>query len=213
MADFATTCELTARAPTADGSAAAATLSAAQAAVLAYLGYDPRAVRAVEHYDGTGTPFLAVRRPVGTIHSLYEQSSGVFDPDDPGTLLAEGEDFAVRSSFVLERIGRAWPVQFDRPPGRLAFNQNPARRCVTIDMTASGDPGLLGVCKEATLSTAAALWSARPSGMGVQLGESVDGVSVTFAQLQLGSGVAQGMRSPVAQMMLRPFRRPAIGGL
>ena len=44
MADLASVCDLTDRCPTATGAGASATLAAAQAAVLAYLNYDPRPV-------------------------------------------------------------------------------------------------------------------------------------------------------------------------
>jgi hypothetical protein len=213
VANFATECDLTARVPAATGRAAAAVLAAAQASVIAFLNYDPRPVRATEWYDGTGTFFLALKRPTAAdlIESVTE-----FTPwaaGDAGTVLTADADYVLRSPFVLERINRTWPTRYERPPGRLASNQETAKRAVSVDYTASGDAGLLGVCKEATLEIATTIWRVRPAGFGFQTSESVDGYSQSFTPFQLGGAVTPALVSPTAQLLLKPFRRPAIGGL
>lgn len=214
MADFAAECDLTSRVPAATGPAAAGILAAAQAAVLAYLNFDPRATRATEYYDGTGTFFLPLRRPTtaALIESVTEYDPWA-DADAEGTELEAGTDFVLRSPLVLERLGRTWPVRWERPPGRLAAGLETAKRAIAVDYTAAGDAALLALCKEATLTQAAALWLARPNGFGVQQSESVDGYAMSFAPLALGGNVAPLLLSPVAQVLLGPHRRRAIGGL
>jgi len=218
MADLASVCDLTDRVPAATGAGASATLAAAQAAVLAYLNYDPRPVAVTEWYDGTGTYFLPLSKPTTaaliTAVTEFHPWSG---DGGSGTALVADEDYVLRSPFVLERLGQTWPVRWERPPGRLAFNQETGKRQISVTMTPSADPGLMGVLKEATLLTAATLWNSRRAGFGFQTSESVDGYSQSFTPFSLG-GSASGsgapvLVSPAAQLLLRPFRRPAIGGL
>ena len=78
-------------------------------------------------------------------------------------------------------------------------------------------PTALGALQADYLKEAATLWNSRRAGFGFQTSESVDGYSQSFTPYSLG-GSASGSSTPVlvspaAQMMLRPFRRPAIGGL
>ena len=218
MADLAFVCDLTDRCPSATGAGAAATLAAAQAAVLGYLNYDPRPVAVTEWYDGTGTFFLALAKP--TTSALITEVTEFYPwsgDGGSGTVLVAGEDYVLRSPFVLERLGQTWPVRWERPPGRLAFNQETGKRQVKVEYSASGDTALLGVMKEATLLTAATLWNSRRAGFGFQTSESVDGYSQSFTPFALGSSAsgsaAPVLVSPAAQMMLKPFRRPALGGL
>lgn len=193
-------------------------LDACETVVAAYLGYSPVSSEATEYYDTNGEQVLALKRPnVTAVASVYEDTDSYYgnasDPFPADSLLTLGTDYAIRGDLLV-RINRGWPFSRWRFQQSLANSQINAWGCVKVTYTAGYTGAALEPFRQAVYMEAAALWFSRFNGTGVQQGESLDGYSYSLQALATGGqGNLPYYVSPVAERILRPFRRISFGGL
>ena len=195
--------------------------AAASAAVRSYLGYDPEVTSYTDYLNPAGqATLLLMSAPPGcavTVTSVWEDSAREFDSD---TLLVAGEDFVQEydgafKSWRLRRIGRNWPYEVRRVPGRLAHTLytevGVVKATYTIDNT-----DLLATAEAAALAEGMARYNLQSAGMGLGVvrSDSMDGASVTVdsgRQSGRKANSADGFVSPFAAGMLDPYRRLVVG--
>lgn len=197
-----------------------AILTAVEAAQVLYLGYQPEEAGRTEYYSGTGTPFISLLvRPCVSVEAVYynQNSQGTWgqgsDPFPASSLLTEGQDYAVRiegpsNQGILVALNWNWWNQWWMVQTRLAPNLVPAYGNVKVVYTAGLDATGMGPIAEAGYLEAAAVWQSRQTGMGTQLGESLDGYSYTVSaatDVRSKNGVPRFV-SPLAEVMMRPYR-------
>jgi len=188
-------------------------LDGVDAAIQAYLGFDPTEVDITEYLSTRGEIDTPLRRhPVSSVTTVHEDTTGRFGQNPDGsfataTLLVEGTDYTWTANGILSRVNARWPLDWERGVNRLADTQAFARGCVRVVYVVDSSR-VMAAAKEAGLMEGAARWAAR-SGLGAVMSESVDSYSVTISPMQhlnKAAGVPQFI-SPLAEVILQPFRR------
>lgn len=195
---------------------------AVESQIRLYLGFDPAKQSVTWYLTGAASQVLTLPAPVSAVSAVYEDTEGNYGNtagsfDSAATLLTLGVDYALRREgnepFVsaLVRLNTFWPYQWARPVGRLANEVGPCRGCVKVVAT-QGESPVNAVCVQAGLDEVAAQWAMRVNGYGMLQSEAADGLSVSLTPPSFNAGDGRPrFVSPVAEMLLRPYRRVSIG--
>lgn len=188
-----------------------------------YLGYAPASVAGTEYYSGLGTQFIQlIRKPVTLVSAVYLGNVGLWgqgdDPFPADSLLVAGEDYAVQieantKQGTLVYLNGNWPNQWSIKQTRLAPTLIPGFGNIKATYTAGLNSTQMNAIEQAGYAEAAALYNSWKFGAGIQTSSSLDGRSVSFSildQMRSKTGSPRFV-SPVAEVMLRPYRVPAFG--
>lgn len=193
-------------------------LDGVEATVELFLGYSLVGGSVVKYLTGDGTQRLVLPdRPVLSVTEVREDADGRFgdngDAYGTATILTAGEGYAVEivspdGVCVLHRLGGVWPYRQWRGYRRLANSKVPCEGSVMVTFLLDDCPGDV---KQAIYLEAAAQYSSRKTGFGVQTSSSLDARSVSVTPFGNMTGNALNpFISPAAYKMLSARRRSAI---
>lgn len=200
--------------------AATAPAAAADAAVKAYLGWDPEVSAYTDYLNPAGgADLLLLSAPPGcpvTVTGVWEDHARAFGGD---TLLVSGEDYVQEydgafRTWRLRRIGRNWPYEVRRAPGRLAHTLHPEVGVVKVTYTVEVTRPL-AVARTAALMEGMAVYNLQAVGLGLGVvrSDGMDGASVTVDGGRASgrkANSADGFVSPFPAGQLDPFRRTGV---
>lgn len=189
-------------------------LDGVDAAIQAYLGFDPGEVDIVEYLSTRGEIDTPLRRhPVSSVTTVHEDRTGRFGQNPDGafataTLLVEGTDYTWTANGLLSRVNARWPLDWERGVNRLADTQAFARGCVKVVYVVDNSK-VMAAAKQAGLLEGAAHWFSL-KGTGQILTDGMDGASVSVSvppHLTAGRDGLPKFLSPMTELILQPFRR------
>lgn len=189
-----------------------------EAAIRAYLGFDPTVTEITEYLDTRGTQTITLRRwPVTEIGAVYLDEYGNYgqgdDPFPATSELEQGTDYLWaqdmgRRAGVLRRVNSLWPFRYTRQPNQLWGTQSICPGCVKAEYTID-NTDVLAAATEAGYFELLARSSMQLNAMGAVMSDSMNGAQVTVSPYNRNTArpdAADGFASPLVAGLLSPFR-------